>query len=292
VHGIARLIDEYDIDGVYLDTTGSIRRCWNARHGCGYTTSEGKRLRTSPVFGIRECMKRIYTAVKTRKPDGIVDLHTGGGVSIPSITWATSYYYGEQYAYLKKGTTLRNVFDLPEFRTELMGHPFGVPADFLFPYSKWMTERQTLSVTLLHDVLVRPHESTPAIELTSQLGRVADAFDREHADWLPYWRNGDYVSASPHGTDDSPGVFVSLYRHSANGVLAVVSNLGPPAEVVEVRFDVTRLGFESGRLVATDALTDAAFDIKDGRVTLPAMSQLDWRMIRLTPATSTTGRNE
>ena len=284
VHGIARLIDEYDVDGVYLDTTGQIRPCDNGLHGCGYTTPDGRRVNTWPVFGVRRCIKRIYTVVKTRKPDGIVDLHTGGGISVPSLAWATSYFYGEQYAYLKKGTELRSVFDLPEFRTELMGHPFGVPVDFLFPYSRWLSERQALAVTLLHDVLIRPHESIPAIELTSALGRVSERFNRKHAEWLPYWRNADYVTVTPRGTDAKPGAYVSLYRHPENGVLAVISNLSSKTEDIEVRLDLTRLGLAGQKLTATEAMTEQQLPLKGGTLRFAEMPSLDWKLVWLKSA--------
>ena len=199
-----------------------------------------------------------------------------GDVSVPSLAWATSYYYGEQYAYLKKGTELSSVFDLPEFRTELMGHPFGVPADFLFPHSGWLTERQTLAVTLLHDVLVRPHESIPALELTAALGRVSDRFDRKHAEWLPYWKNADYVSVK------SAGAHVSLYRHKANGVLAVISNLNNTAQDVAVRFDVQRLGIGE-HPSATDALDGSAIPMARGEVTFARMPSMEWKLIWVRP---------
>ena len=84
--GIARLIDEYDVDGVYLDTTTVPFACANDLHGCGYCDANGQTKPAYPVFAVRDNLRRIYTTVKERKPDGIVDLHIYDCMNLPAMT--------------------------------------------------------------------------------------------------------------------------------------------------------------------------------------------------------------
>ena len=66
--GVARLIDEYNVDGVYLDSSTMPWACRNELHGCGYARADGSRATTYPVFAVRRNHQRIYNAVKARRP--------------------------------------------------------------------------------------------------------------------------------------------------------------------------------------------------------------------------------
>ena len=75
-----------------------------------------------------------------------------------------------------------------------------------------------------------------------------DDFGRSQAEWLPYWSNAEYVRA------DSPGIYVSLYRHPDNGVLAVVSNLNRERTAFALTVDWELLGIDADRGSSIDAL--------------------------------------
>jgi hypothetical protein len=268
--GIARLMDEYDVDGVYLDGTANPWPCCNERHGCGYVRPDGSRGVNYPIFSTREMMRRIYTLVKARKPDGLVNVHQSTCMTIPTLSWATSYWDGEQFGSIEPGPFALETIPLDAFRTEFMGHPWGVPAEFLC-YDRPYTYEQACAFTLLHDVLVRPNGLGPHLELASQLWRVQEEFGRKEAEWLPYWRNGDYVTVTPEGAR------ASLYRHPTNGVLLVVSNLSPETALVSVRLNRERLGLplDCG---ARDALTGEAVALLEGCLTA-SLASLEWRWV-------------
>ncbi|HID07657.1 MAG TPA: hypothetical protein EYP10_10995, partial [Armatimonadetes bacterium] len=218
VAGVARLMDEFDIDGVYLDGTAiPVAPCYNIHHGCGYRKPDGSAGGTYSIFAGRELMRRIYTVVKMRKRDGQVNLHQSGYMLAPVMAWVTSYWDGEQLGGWKRGAFALDRLPLDYFRTEFMGHQWGIPAEFLH-YCTPMNFKQAWAIALLHDVPVRPFVGNwNDVELAARVWRVMDEFERKGASWIPYWRNAKFVSASPDG------IYVSLYRHRTSGLLLVVS---------------------------------------------------------------------
>ncbi|NPV08743.1 MAG: LamG domain-containing protein [Anaerolineae bacterium] len=265
VAGIAHMMDEYDVDGVYLDGTEYPHACANLAHGCGYVREDGSVAQTYPIFATREIMRRIYTVVKSRKPDGQVNVHNSTCMTIPTIAWATSLWDGEQFGHIEPGPHALTVLPLDAFRTEFMGHQWGVPGEFLC-YERPFTYQQSLSVTLLHDVPVRPIGAGPNLDVAGKLWRTMDAFGRKEAEWLPYWRNQGFVQVSPEGA------LASLYRHPENGVLMVLSNLGRRSAPVTARLNLEQLGLGVGA-IATDAMSGEVLPLREGalRVDLPSM---------------------
>ncbi len=271
---IARTMDEFDMDGVYLDGTANPWGCANLGHGCGYIGRDGKVHPTYTFFETREMMKRIYTIVKSRKPYGQVNVHQSTCMTIPSVGWATSYWDGEQFGSIEKGPDAQplTVLPLDAFRAEFMGHNWGVPAELLC-YGRPYTYPEALAISLPHDVLVRPND----IELASKLWKAAEAFGRREAQWIPYWANQDFVRVN-----DSD-VKCSLYSRGSKGLLMVVSNLG--REPVEARLRLDRRLLElpaalQGRDVVNN---DEPVECENGRLTL-TLQPLEFRMIRIDPA--------
>ena len=102
IHSLAKLLDEYGMDGVYLDGTAAhIGWCQNMLHGCGYRTKDGSIRQTSPVFAKRQFIKRIYTAVKQRRPDGVVDLHCSFGYNTAVAAYSDMMWTGEHWGRLE-----------------------------------------------------------------------------------------------------------------------------------------------------------------------------------------------
>ncbi len=273
--GIARLMDEYDIDGVYLDGTEYPWPCENRSHSCGYKKPDGGIGKTYPIFAVWEMMRRIYTIVKARKPEGQINVHNSTCMTIPTLAWATSYWDGEQFQNISPGSFALEVLPLDAFRTEFMGRQWGVPAEFLCP-DKPFTYREAYAFTLLHDVLIRGAGLSPALKLESALWRLSDEFGRRECEWLPYWRNSEYVRVNPEGS------YVSLYKHPKNGVLAVISNLSRGEKELEVGFNLDRLKLTEKSIFVEDGLTGKTLTMEAGRIkfTLPS---LGWKIIRLNP---------
>ena len=273
VDGIARLMDEYDIDGVYLDSTAYPQYCLNRLHGCGYVKPDGTLVGTHAMFAIRETLKRIYTVVKARKPDGLVDVH--GTLNIPALAWATSYYNGEGLPRVGNHPILDAV-PLDHFRVEFMGHQWGVPAEFLHytllghdPESY----RKAHALSLLHDVPVRLHAQAENLEFASSIWRLFETFGRQEAEWLPYWKNSEYISVQPEG------VYASLYRHPRNGVLIVASNLVKKEANVTLKLNLQKLGL-GAEVTARDGLSKESVVCEGNRIKL-TLPYLHWKVIWL-----------
>jgi hypothetical protein len=265
VDGIGRLIDEYDVDGVYLDTTTRPLLCDNELHGCGYPKPDGSRGGVYPVFSVRDNLRRIYTAVKTRKPDGIVDVHPYECMNAPGLAWATTYWNGEQ---LRANDSILDALPLERFRTEFMGCNWGVPADLL--YYKLKNYRQSVALAILHDVPVRP-EKPADLNVISALWKVRDEFGVKQARWLPYWSNQDVVKVAPKNC------YVSLFAHPEGRVLVYVSNLGKATADVRLSLNLDKLALPAN-VTAKDAISKAAVKMENGDITLNIPAQ-DYRII-------------
>jgi len=270
---IARTMDEFDMDGVYLDGTANPWGCANLAHGCGYLGRDGKLHPTYTFFETREMMKRIYTIVKTRKPEGQVNVHQSTCMTIPTVGWATSYWDGEQFGSIDRGPDNQplDVLPLDSFRAEFMGHNWGVPAELLC-YARPYTYPEALAIALPHDVLVRPND----VQLLSKIWKAAEAFGRKQARWLPYWENEEYVKVN----DDD--VKCSLYSRGSAGVLIVVSNLGH--EPVEARLWLNRETLKlPTELRGTDVIEESPVECQAGSIRLE-LQPLQFKLIRVDPA--------
>jgi hypothetical protein len=266
VDGIARLIDEFDVDGVYLDSTSRPCACSNGLHGCGYKDAKGGPRPTYPVLATRELLKRIYAVVKQRKPDGIVDLHVYDCMHAGALAFSTTYWNGEQLGRNPKVKV--EGLPLDRFRTEFMGYNWGTPADLL--YYVLGSYRACSAIALLHDVPVRV-ENLKDLDLEFALWRVREEFGIDRAEFLPYWRNAEYVAVSPEGC------YVSLHWHPEGRVLAVVSNVKPEAAQAELALNREALGLKAA-ITARDALGDTPVQVEGERVKLAVPGQ-DFRVL-------------
>jgi len=271
--GIAKMMDEYGIDGVYLDGTANPWGCANVHHGCGYRRPDGSIGETYPIFATRQMMKRIYNIVKGRLANGLVNVHQSTCMTIPTLAFATSYWDGEQFGSIERGVEVLELLPLEAFRTEFMGHQWGVPAEFLC-YNRPYTYPEAMCFTLLHDVLVRGSLGG-SLEMESALWREMEEFGRHQAEWLPYWSNESVVKVQPSTCK------VSLYNRGALGALLIVCNLGEQAAEVAVTLDAAALHLPEG-LSARDVLAGERLDW-DGRTLRTSLGPLSFRAVRLQP---------
>ena len=265
VENVARMIDEFDIDGVYLDSTPMPWPCNNELHGCGYRRADGKLGSTYPIFAVRETFKRLYTVIKAKKPDGIVDAHVYDCMNSAALAFATSYWNGEQ---LRPSANEAEGLPLDRFRAEMMGVNWGVPADFL--HYRLGDFKKAHALSLLHDVLVRTSARKP--DLPASICQLADKFGRKEARFLPYWNNAEYIKVTPKAC------YASLYRHPESGVLVLVSNLGKGQAQVRLAFDLKKLGLPRAGLVARDGLTGEPVAMQGDTVTV-TLPPMGWQYL-------------
>lgn len=270
--GIAGVMDEFDVDGVYLDGTEYPFGCCNTEHGCGNKRSDGSIAQTYPIFSTRSAMRRIYEIVTSRKKDGHVNVHNSTCMTMPTLGWATGYWDGEQFQGVGSGVDVSRLLPLDAFRAEFMGRQWGVPAEFLHAGAAY-TYEQAWAFTLLHDVPVRPHNADDDLDLVAKIWHSMDAFDRRNAEWIPYWRNRDYIRVSPKNAH------ASIYRHPENGVLAVVSNMNGERKNVTVKLNMKKLGLETAPN-AEDILKNNTVPVRDGVLRF-SLSSLEWKLIHV-----------
>ena len=302
IYSLAQRLDEFGEDGIYLDGTGvHMKSCQNTEHGCGYKPrpgatsvhgtvafdqtdrgSSGKDEEiypTYPVFKEREFLKRLYTVVKKRRPNGIIDIHSwyfnSAGLAYADILWT-----GEQWWHLR-GKGIKYISDelsLATFRTMFMGYQIGVAADVL-PYrllGSKQKNRQLCAISLLHDIPVRPRvQDTEYYDLMMKLFKMREQFGMKKAKKIFYWNNQDYIKVSPEKC------YATLFEHPDNGVLAFISNLSRDAQNVNIRFKLAKLGLDNENLKVFNPLTQKAIKISsDGKVSVQLNSE-DWIYIWL-----------
>ncbi len=298
VHALARRLDVYGDDGVYLDGTAvHIKACRNMLHGCGYRAEDGSIRETYPVFANREFIRRIYTVVKQRRPEGILDVHSWyfnpGGLTYADMLWT-----GEQWSHLRYtgAKHIASELTLDMFRTAFTGRQLGVAAETLA--YRLGPQIKVAAISLLHDIPVRPStpgfdqakdsSSTPAkggprgretyFDIMVKLWKMRDRFGARDAEKLFYWNNQDYVRVSPENC------YATLLNHPNNGVLAFVSNLRPDAQTVTVEFNLNKLGLRDKTLDVFNALTDEPIAMTaDGKLSVPLGSE-EWIYVWLRPS--------
>ena len=217
-------------------------------------------------------MRRIHNAVKSVNPEGQINAHNSTCMVMPTLGFATSYWDGEQFQDVRGIDNAATQLPLDAFRAEFMGRQWGVPAEFLC-YGQGFTFEQAWAVTLIHDVPVRPMNQ-PGLEdldLASRIWRLMDDFGRSQAEWLPYWQNAEYIRA------DSPGTYVSLYRHPGNGVLAVVSNLNRERTTFALTVNWELLGMDHATVSIVDGLERSPARLHG------AVDPFGWRLLWLRP---------
>jgi len=270
VDGIARAMERYDLDGVYLDGTEYPFACTNTEHGCGTVRTGGAIAPSYPLFAVRSAMRRIHAVVHGRRAGGLVNVHNSTCMTIPTLAWASSYWDGEQFQGVGAGADVAALLPLDAFRAEFMGRQWGVPAEFLLAGAAY-TYAQAWAFTLLHDVPVRAN-TVEDLALLARIWRVMDRFGRSQAQWLPYWRNADLVRIRPEGSR------ASLYRHPRHGVLAVLAHLGKRPATVRWRLDLAALGLDQGSARAQDALTGEPIALRGG-AGASALPPLGWKLV-------------
>lgn len=230
---IVGMVDDFGIDGVYIDTTTVPHLCKNTVHGCGYVDENGKLQCTMPVFAIRDTFQRLYVAMKKRNPNAVIDIHASRSILIPAVAYATRLWTGEQIDIPQVENPLDKL-PLDRFRAEFRGNAWGIQTDLLtFNLCPFGT---ALGYSLLHDIPARPIGTILRVPDTfSRTANVLQEFGRLESQFLPYWKNGEYVSSS------SPDVYISLYKHPSNGVLAVVMNLSPSTRSSTITCNTAKL---------------------------------------------------
>ena len=275
LEGIAHAVDEYGVDGVYLDGTIEPFGCANANHGCGYDAPDGTRHKTYPILAVRRLMQRMYTLLAERRDGPIIDAHQSLCMMSPTLSWCSGYWDGEQLtSNVEAGKPPLEYLPLDTFRAEFMGRQWGVPAQFLNYQGRPFQPHEAMAFSLLHDVLPRGRGIDSVQALVTPVWQAFDRLPRSAARFVGYWDPGSKVAVT------GEGVHVSYYGRAGEAGLLVVSNLGtgPVDAVVTVADD-----WLPGDLRSADAQGGPAPDMKGREIRL-TLQPLEYRLLEVRPA--------
>jgi hypothetical protein len=258
------LVAASGIDGVYLDGTAIPWGCANPAHGCGWRAADGSLQPTFPVFAVRELFRGLHDLFDPS--GGLVNAHQSCCCCTPVLAFAHSYWDGEQLA----GNFQ---MDLAKFRAEFMGRNFGIPCDLLSP-------PEALGLSLLHDVRPRPNGGE-SLRILSRVWEAMTRFGVGRAEWLPYWRNAEFIAVRP--ADVKASLYLKAGRKSGGGrALLVVSNpCGQQPLAARLALHPAALGFGGGGFKAEDALSGESLKVLAGNGLELTLKPLEFRMIAL-----------
>jgi len=269
-----------ELGGIYFDCC-SPTSCRNERHGCGGVDAFGRAYRTSPIFDLRDILRRVYTTVHAC--GGMLINHAHSFFYPPCHGFSDYWFPGEQYT-TRLGENLWYYTDVlsPEvWQIELNSQLRGVGVQFLPEYGRGTDKRfrdeetapsrSLLAAATVHDVPVSGHWINPGEIAT--LWAIFDRYDLSQAAFHGYWEEDCPVSA------DAP-LLASVYQGGDTAVI-VVSNLTPEQAAGTLRVDAASLGVGEGwtmSLQPGDQAITASVDAIP--VAVPAR---DFRVITIAP---------
>jgi len=86
-----RLTRDADFDGLFLDRAW-LYPCRNHPHGCGFMFGKERIRAVYPIKAERQLFRRIFTAIREKKPEGLIIAHDAGFKSIPYLSFADFHF--------------------------------------------------------------------------------------------------------------------------------------------------------------------------------------------------------
>ena len=241
---IRYVMDELGVDGIYTDGTYVPWECANEAHGCGYRDFEGKLHTTFPILAVREHVKAMYEDVHER--GGIIDTHQSTCCIMPTLSFADSYFDGENI----QGAMVKdiNFLSLDAFRCEYMGLNMGITNNFL----TYIDFDKVAAVSLIHNVMPRVNR-IGELDKIKKIWDIYDKYNLSSAKWMPYFDG--------NGIKCEEDVIASVYDC---GDCKVVVALGYDRDEKDKRFD-----FCGDFDCAEDLLSEGKYKLENGKAILP-----------------------
>ncbi|MEO1575835.1 MAG: hypothetical protein AAFU65_12860, partial [Pseudomonadota bacterium] len=273
------LIDEMDLEGIYLDH-GPPHDSSNPRNG-GWKDDNGQWQPSLDIFALRDYMKKLRTLFIDKGRAGYTFIHISNREIMPAYTFAYAVLDGEQHRKRVRDGRYLDYLSLDEFRARFSGHQYGVPNYWL--YIDWTNHRgdraykgsaqqtidtrRTLALAMLHDLPMWHH--TEDVNERQRVNALTDRLPFNQAKFTGYWNDLPFVTA------DNDDVKISQYRYGDRVMNVVVNTSGQRASTR------LRLDDEGGdcrvRSLVRELSDPAAADLKlrtDNTVTLPAYESL------------------
>ena len=274
--------------GAHVDLAGP-QLCKNAHHGCGYVDDNGQRRPRFTYLGTREFFRRFNTILQQVHGDDRPTLLEGHpNPNLLPCGFLDCTVAGENYVVECGRHGSYHWIPLDRFRAVMAPHT-GIMNVLLTQFARsrpeekeaWYTEEKKpivehlCGLVLAHDAQVWPGTSinTPYREMWAAL----DEFGWDDAvEFLPYWRNGDYVSVQG-GADD---LVVSLFKRDGR-LLAVVLNHTAKNLTPTITLNLKALGLTNlSDATPYDPIAKKDCPLARGRLAVP-MGAWSYRMLIL-----------
>lgn len=206
LHGMSKLTEEGDIDGVYMDGTSLAWDCDNPAHApCAGTKLSWDEEPLTPLVATRNFVKRIR-GIFDVKGEPMLVAHNGGGLQIETLSLCDVFYEGEQLSDVRYARGYR--LPLHKAAVGYSGRPWGFRTDLI---ANMIRPRYMMAYAALHDVeIARDDEDLETA--------IYGDFQDDATSYHPYWR------AQPHIRLEDGEVLVSYYLRPGSAML-IVSNL-------------------------------------------------------------------
>lgn len=282
--GLNQLLERSKARALYFDVSKP-HHCNNVHHGCGFMTEAGEPVPTYNIRGTRKLLRRIYTLLRAKHPDGLIFFHMSGQVNMAIWSFADALVDGENTVALldrKENRGYERVLTLEQFAAEYAAQNNFGPYTVMLPQfsrsgairaEEWDALGYQHAEYLLG--LIFLHNSQlwyPAYIPTKPTNKLYYAFDKNglNSDWrfIGYWKQAAAqlpanVKASFYVAPDGRRAFMMMMNLRWEDVTA------------EVALDPAALGMKRVSLATALYHENAGGRLQDGTIhgmALPAKS--------------------
>ncbi len=257
--GIAKLVDQAGIDGVYMDGTTWPWICENPTHpGCGVSRGDGTYQSHMPIRAVREFMKRLRSIFVQRGRQVFMDAHMGGVLNLATESFCDNVHEAEQLHRYKQGFRLT-----PDaFIAGYMAKQFGMRTTII--KGPRTSEDQGVAMALVHDTMV--------LNGPDCIYKALADYQDDATRWVPYWEKSPLYNVRPKQ------VLGSMYQKKDKALLVFGSQT---EKDVNCTVDISKLLLKLPKGVQIyDAISGEKIDISGGKIAFEMPSR-DWRMIEI-----------
>lgn len=247
VWAVDRAMEDYDLDGVYIDNAGPYY-CHNEAHGCG--GEDGVRY---PYFATRELHKRLWNVVHGRKPEtGVVWEHNSRTSNSFNLTFCDVYSDGEHFRVISEGTPeqiTRLLLDVTGSGKQWGARPCFLPSalNLREEYTDWMLCRLLPWGNVMMSV---PSWFDYSRQIPVQQARLRFGLGRTPVSWYTPEATPQWLPVGPEE------LWVGGYQTSDSRVMLTLGN--PTQQKLAARMDLRPVQAQlGGEVEITDALTGA-----------------------------------
>ena len=252
--GISKIIDEFEFDGIYIDSMVRPLKCMNEKHGCGWRDAEGNLHHTYPVWGIRSLLKKLYKIVTDR--GGTINNHSCAAFNMAALGFCHSMWEGEA---IQQTLMQGNVSEIPEghFRSMFTGRNLGVPIYMLcYQNPPIWNFTKGMSASLPFGIIPKSNDTGMPLEQMSDIWKIMDKFDFKGAKWCPYYNEDKLLYTSNQ-------LFkASCFKNGSKLLLMCANSVDSRAE--------TQVSLKDGNIKVLDFTASCNVETDGGKIILSA----------------------